>query len=80
MRSKSEIEKTLAHMKADCTADPAVNAVWIAALEWVLGDEAHQQAYNHWLNTISHATEPPFHTTDEKFLSIIARELLTRLR
>ena len=52
MRSKAEIEKTLAHMKADCTADPAVNAIWIAALEWVLGDEAHRQAYADWLREI----------------------------
>jgi len=52
MRSKAEIERTLRHMKAGCPTDAATNAVWIAALEWVLGDDAHRAAYALWLAEI----------------------------
>jgi hypothetical protein len=55
MRSKADIERTLKHMKTDCPTDAATNAVWIAALEWVLGDDAHRAAYDDWLRQI----EPP---------------------
>jgi hypothetical protein len=61
MRAKSEIERTLEHLKAgDCAADPAVNAIWITALEWVLGDEDHRKAYDEWLKAI----KPPEQITD----------------
>ena len=55
MRSKSEIERTISHLKTDCTAEASVNKAWIAALEWVLGDDEHRNAYQEWLELI----EPP---------------------
>jgi hypothetical protein len=54
MRSKSDIERTLAHMTTgNCTASSATNAVWIEALEFVLGDDAHQAKYDEFLRAIS---------------------------
>lgn len=57
-------------MKAgDCVAAPDVNAIWIEALEWVLGDEAHRAAYDDWLRHI----QPGEEHADVKMLS--AREV-----
>jgi hypothetical protein len=81
MRMKSEIENQLAHFKAGCTADPAVNATWIQALEWVLGDAAHQQAYAEWIRTIEPLparTDAP--TPSELILKHSLLQALGRLR
>lgn len=87
MRAKREIEHTLEHLKSPaCTADAAINAVWIEALEWVLGDAAHREAYAEWLRQIE---PPPLRAADAAVTGATARELvlqhslfmaLTRLR
>jgi hypothetical protein len=50
MMTKRRIEQQLAHFKDSCasTFDPVQAseiAGWIAALEWVLGDEKHRSVY-----------------------------------
>lgn len=53
MRSKTDIERTIAHMKnGNCTASAATNAVWIEALEFVLGDDAHRLKYDEFIASI----------------------------
>jgi hypothetical protein len=90
MRSKSEIEKTLAHLKSSaCTGDPAVNAHWIEVLEWVLGDAEHRATYNEWIRHIDPITDeattlPPLfadnHTPRELVLKYSLLSALERLR
>jgi hypothetical protein len=60
MRSKAEIERQLAHFKTgECPKHGTVeNEYWIAALEWVLGDEDHRHAYTQWLQSIEAFTTP----------------------
>jgi len=79
MRSKADIERTLKHMKTDCPTDAATNAVWIAALEWVLGDDAHRAAYDDWLRQITPTPELPS-TAREITLKYSLLMALERLR
>ena len=54
MRLKREIERQLEHFqngKCHHTGSPE-NEIWIKALEWVLGDPDHQNAYAEWLKTL----------------------------
>jgi hypothetical protein len=54
MRSRIEIENLLDHMKS-CTCGKhgtPENATWIAALEWVTGDEAFRKAFTDQWNAL----------------------------
>jgi len=52
MLAKCEIERQLEHFKTACTTDAAETAIWIKALEFVLGNDAHRLAYAEWLRSI----------------------------
>jgi hypothetical protein len=62
MLSKRRIEQQLAHFKDGCasTHDPAQTseiAGWIAALEWVLGDEKHRAGYEEFTERLNKSFE-----------------------
>ena len=87
MRSKREIERQLEHFKnGTChhTGSPE-NGIWIKALEWVLGDPDHQNAYAEWLKTLD-AFIKPFSEIDkpmppaELAQAFALRQALERLR
>ena len=67
-------------MKSDCPAAPAVNAVWIEALEWVLGDDAHRTAYDDWLRHIEPSDDAGEHTPRELVLKHSLLMAIQRLR
>lgn len=73
MRSKAEIERVLNHMRTDCAGEPAHNAVYMEALEWVLGDDAHKQAYDEF---IRHLEPPELTGSTTSELHRTTRELL----
>lgn len=86
MRSKREIENTIAHMRSGCSADPAVNTIWIEALEWVLGDSAHRSTYDDWIRAIENLTKtddpesPNLRAVHLGIMRFSISELLQRLR
>ena len=82
MRSKTDIERTLAHMKnGNCTASAATNAVWIEALEFVLGDDEHRLKYDELLRAIAAPLDDSPHSAGrELMLEYSLRTALTRLR
>lgn len=78
MRSKAEIERTLAHMKSgNCVAGATVNAVWIEALEFVLGNEAHRLKYDEFLQAIAAPLDEPPHEAGREF--VLEQSLLMAL-
>jgi hypothetical protein len=82
MRSKTDIERTLAHMKTgNCAASAATNAVWIEALEFVLGDDAHRLKYDEFLRAIAAPLDDaPAAAGRELLLEHSLRMALLRLR
>jgi hypothetical protein len=81
MLAKSEIERQLKHFKTDRTTDAAETAVWIKALEWVLGDDAHRRAYDAWImETMPAPTRPAEWTPRELLLRHSLIMALERLR
>jgi len=64
-----------------CVAGAAVNAVWIEALEFVLGDDAHRVKYDEWLQAIAAPLDDePNATGREIVLEHSLRMALLRLR
>lgn len=58
MRSKSEIEFQLEHFRSSCTTDAPERQIWIAALEWVLGDDEHRTAYSNFIASLETFATP----------------------
>ena len=79
MLAKSEIERQLEHFKTACTTDAAETAIWIKALEWVLGDDAHRAAYATWLAAFDMADFPPA-TPGERVYALLLDAAIIRLR
>ena len=79
MRSKQEIERQIAHFKNDCVnKGTEANAIWVEDLEWVLGDEEHQQAYKEFLDgirKIARLDEPD--RADQILAKLAVRRLLS---
>ncbi len=81
MRSKREIEKTLQHLRSECRAGSEENAIWIKALEWVLGDEEHRAAFDKAVSTlVENGQESPSDTISERVTKIALNIALERLR
>lgn len=84
MRSKAEIEAQLTHFRNDCAKrDTVENQHWIAALEWVLGDEKHRTVYEQWLLSITllaTSDTTRYRNTYEQALAAALEMTLARLR
>ena len=60
MLSKQRIEQQLEHFKDGCPwADPGENEIWILALEWVLGDERHREAWVAFIADLDRLVQSP---------------------
>ena len=84
MLSKQRIEQQLEHFKNGCPwADPGENEIWILALEWVLGDEAHRQAYAEAIGQLELVAQGRFDadsTARERIMALALSQALERLR
>lgn len=82
MRSKRQIERQLEHFKTDCPTPGAERETWIAALEWVLGDETHRHKYDAWIDMLQESTalEPNPGSLNERLLRLHLATTLERLR
>ena len=80
MRSKHEIENQIEHFKSACPTAPEETAIWIRALEWVLGDAEHQALYANWLAAIEAEDLPDTASIYERILNLRLKQALERLR
>jgi hypothetical protein len=83
MLMKRDIERQLAHFRGDCDKrETEENAHWIAALEWVLGNEQQRIVYDAWLAEMRSLCETDHHelTPLEVSLLTAAHRMLERLR
>jgi hypothetical protein len=81
MRTKSEIERVLEHFSGNtCSTPAAEKAVWIAALNWVLGDNDHKRMYQNLLRHLEPEEPTRDHTARELVLTHSLLIALARLR
>lgn len=83
MRTKQEIENQLAHFKnGECQKHgSSENEIWITALEWVLGNEQHREAYAKWFEGLeAFIPERPTTTAEGYHVGLALRTALEHLR
>jgi hypothetical protein len=79
MKSRAEIVRQLEHFKGDCPAGDSVNAMWIAALEWVLGNEQQREAHARLVAALKDMradNEPPWPEPTTPTVEILRSQLL----
>lgn len=82
MLSKQRIEQQLEHFKNGCKkCDAGENEIWVKALEWVLGDEDHREAYAAFIRSLVEIAQerPEPITTSERITLVALRQALDRL-
>jgi hypothetical protein len=82
MLSKQRIEQQLDHFRNACAGAGSVeNEIWVKALEWVLGDEEHREAYAAFIRSLVEIAQerPDPQTVSERITLVALRQALDRL-